>query len=284
MLMGTRSLIAGSILCLAGRLGGAGWPSRIGWLRAVLFGLLFFTLGHGLLAFAQVHIGSGLASILLATTPLWVPLVGWFLPGGRMPSARVSGGLLLGFVGVVVLLSARAFGGAAELDPVPAAIVLFSAFCWGSGSSLVSRNPVTSSPALTAGLELLIGGATLVLVSALTGEFARADLGLILQPKPLAGFVYMIVFASLIGFYSYLYLLSRVTPERAATYAYVNPLIAVTLGALVAGEKLTVEMAIAGALILAAVILVLSKGGGGAQPRRAPAMPDIPPDRPAPAR
>lgn len=259
-MIGVRSLIAGVLLGGFALVRGARLPGRKGMRAAAAAGILLFVGGHCLLAWSQQRIPSGQAAVLLATIPLWVPLQRWLIGAGGRPGWRTVAGLLLGFAGVVLLLapSLGLSGGAAggEIDPVGSVAALGSAAFWALGTVVSSRYPSSSSPTLASGLQLVIGGVLALLIAGGIGEWSELTAERI-STGSLLGFGYLVVFGSLLTFGAYTWLLQVCAPEKVATYAYVNPPVALILGAVVLGEPLGLRESAATLVILAAVALVM---------------------------
>ncbi len=250
-------LAAGAILVGAARLvGRAPAPGAAEWRAAAVVGSLLFAGGQGLISLAQRHVASGLAALMVATIPLWIPLLAWAAPGGRPPGRAVLGSAGLGLAGVAVLV-----GGAGALGGMSlgwGAALLLSALSWAAGTVLGRHLPRPESPWLGAGMGLLAGGAVLVLCGLAGGEAARPWPDTV--PPLVWGALAYTVFANyLLAFGCYTWLLDNRPAEQVATYAYVNPLVAVLLGWLLAGEALTAGIGLAAALILGAVAVSVSR-------------------------
>jgi drug/metabolite transporter (DMT)-like permease len=255
LMVGVRSLIAGLLLCALAHARGASLPTRTEWRGALIVGLLFFVGCHGLLAWAQRGVETGFAALMLATVPLWVPLLDW-LRGAR-PTGRVVAALAIGFLGVALLIGASRGLSAAGSDPLAVAVLLVSALSWALGSVLARALALPKSVTQAAGLELLLGGAVLLGVSVASGELAGFDVGAVSGRSALA-IAWLAVVGSVLGFTVYGWLLRVAPPARVATYAYVNPVVAMALGWWLLGEPVTVAMLVASALILAAVVVALA--------------------------
>jgi drug/metabolite transporter (DMT)-like permease len=257
-------LAAGAILFAAARLRGAPSPRPAEWGAAALAGTLFFVGCHGLISVAQQHVASGLAALVIATVPLWIPLLDWMAPGGHPPGRLVLGSAALGFSGVAVLVGgAGALGG---MSPIWGAALLVCALCWAAGTVLNRHLPRPDSPWLGAGMGLLAGGAALVLCAMVAGEAAMPWPAAV-SPLAWGAMAYLVFGGYLLAFGCYLWLLDRCPAERVATYAYVNPLVAVLIGWLFAGETLTAGMGLAAALIVGAVAVATSQGASAVKRR-----------------
>lgn len=252
LMMAARCLLAGAALVALSRpsRGAALTPAH--WRSAVIAGALFFVGCHGVLADVQQRVPSGLAAVFAATIPLWVPLLVWGAGLSERPSLRVAVGLVAGFAGVALLIHAARDPFAGAMSGRDALLLLFSAFCWAAGTAAVRGMSLPPSPMLSAGLQLLCGGMLLLLLSAVRGELWAFDIGAV-SPASLAGLGYLIVFGTLVTFNAYVWLLGVVAPARVATYAFVNPVVAVFVGWAIADEALTPAALIAIAIIVLAV-------------------------------
>lgn len=283
LLAGVRFTVAGSVLSAIALARGAEQPSKTNWKAAAIVGLLLFPAGNGVVVWSETRIDSGLAALLVATEPLWIVLLVW-ARGGRSarPRALAIAGIVAGFIGLIVLVGPRSLSGAGNVD-LAAALALVGASCsWAIGSVYAMRAPLPKAPLLAAGLEMVAGGAALLLIAVLSGEVRHVDPALV-SGRSVAALIYLIIFGSLIGFTSYSWLVGTVSAARLSTYAYVNPVIAVILGWAVAGEAITWRIAIAAGIIVGAVVLITvdqSRGGRvsreAARPARAPALEPAP--------
>ena len=261
--MGIRHVAAGALLLAWALPRGDTDGGRIRWaqIRACfVFGGALYLLGHGGLAWAQQTIPSGLASLLIGSIPLWLALLDRVFFGRRLhPSATL--GLVAGFVGLAFLFDPF---GAGDFDRLGAAVCVLSALAWAAGSLYSRGAPLPQRPLVSAGLAALCGGILLLLVGA-----ARGELGDVHPTADAFGAIaYLVVVGSLAGFTAYVWLLRNAPTSLVGTYAYVNPIIAVTLGAVFLGEEVTLQMALAGAVILGSVALILRKSGAALEPGR----------------
>jgi drug/metabolite transporter (DMT)-like permease len=257
MMMSGRSLGGGLILLGLWRLRepGSPWPTASEWAGALILGWFFFVTGHGLLAREEQYVPSGSAALCAATIPLFVPLITWIVPAGRRPSGRTSAALAAGFVGVAMLVAAQGSGGG--LAAVDAALLLLMALSWASGTVASQHVRVPTSPLAASALPLLTGGVMLAAVSLVSGEAGGFDAGTV-SGKSLAGLAYLVVMGTAVTFSAYMWLLRHVAPTRVATYAFVNPAVAVLLGWAVAGESLSPGTLLATAVIIGAVAVAVS--------------------------
>jgi drug/metabolite transporter (DMT)-like permease len=252
---GTRVTLAG--FCLLAMLvltGGwrAAWMSRRDFIWTGVVGLFLFVGGNGLVTVAQRSIESGLAALLIATTPLWMALLESIWPGGERLHGAGWLGLALGMAGVGLLARGQ------QGETAGMALVLCSACAWGVGSFIQRKLKLRGSPYLHAGWQMVFGGAATTLIGLVIGEQGRITAEAI-TPRAVGAFFYLLVVGSLIGFVAYIWLLKHVGTAVAGTYAYVNPVLAVILGALVDGEQVTPFMITAVPLVLSSVALVRRK-------------------------
>jgi drug/metabolite transporter (DMT)-like permease len=257
-MMAVRCLIAGAVLFAIALARTNPWPGWREWRAAAIVGTLFFAFCHGTLAYAQQRVPPGLAALLMATMPLCVPLVSWLRPAGRRPSGRTMTGIGAGFAGVALLVLTREAPVAGPVDLLHAAALLFAALSWAVGTVVSRELPLPASPVQAAGMEFLVGGGLLLVASAAIGEFDRLDPAAV-SVRSLLGLAYLILFGSLLAFSAYVFLLNASTPERVATYAYVNPVVAVVLGWVMFGEAVTGSVLLAAVIILAAVAVTVGE-------------------------
>ncbi|GAA2999136.1 EamA family transporter [Streptosporangium longisporum] len=239
---------------------------------AALVGLLLLTGGNGMVAVAEQHISSGLAALLVASVPLW--LVVFRILTRDRPRVLTLAGVLVGFGGVAAL---SLDGGGNAADGTGIAIILLASLSWSVGSFLSSRIPMPDDPFAASTVEMAVGSVGLALSSAVVGE--HLDLAAVSSRSWIA-LTYLILIGSLIGFTAYVWLLGNAPISLVSTYAYVNPVVAVLLGALVLSEPVTGSMVAAGVVIVIGVALVVSTE------RRAktgppPEQPDTPRQAPA---
>lgn len=251
MTAGTRHLVAGSILFAWAWVRGFR-PSRRHWLGALKIGALYFLVGHGLLHWAEQRVASGLAALLIATEPMLIAGLAVIAGQERLTSMTVAG-MLSGLLGVGVLVGGSVWSQNGELVGVIA--VLLSAVSWSVGVHFSRRVTLPEDPLAASAMTLLCGATLLWIVSGLTGEFARLHLHEVSARSGL-GLLYLITFGTIVAFTSYTWLLSHVSATVVSTHTYVNPIVAVLLGWLFAGEPLSLQVVLAGTIILASVILI----------------------------
>jgi drug/metabolite transporter (DMT)-like permease len=253
LLVGIRSLTAGAILLAWARMRGSPAPTRAQWRAAAVTGALYFLIGHGLLFWAEQHVDSGLAALMIATEHFWVVLLAWALPGGRAPSPRASLGIVLGLAGVAML----SLGGEGGMDALGVAALLASAAAWSVGALYFKAPRRPTSPLFASGMPLVMGGVMLLLSSAALGEPGRVQAA-DFTPMAVGSLLYLIVFGSVIAFTAFTWLVETEGASRALSSAYVNPFVAVVLGWALGGEQLTARMLVAGAAIVLAVVLTIT--------------------------
>lgn len=252
---GTRFLMAGICLFALSKGTGAPNPTAKQWRSAALIGFLMLVCGNGAVCWAEKTVPSGLASLLIATVPLWAVVLSAVLPGGSMPRPRVVTGILVGLFGVGVLVNPLQSARSSAIAPSGAAALLFAAAAWGAGSVLSKRVSLPSSPTLSTALQMLAGGSLLLGIGAVSGEWSHIHLSAITL-KSILSVAYLLVFGSLIGFTAFVWLLRNTSAVLATSYAYVNPLVAVLLGWAWNGETPSPSTAAVGALVIAAVVLI----------------------------
>ncbi len=197
------------------------------------------------------------AALLVATVSLWLVIVDWLRPGGARPAPRVVIGLLMGFAGLVLLVGPSHLGGSERVDPRGEAVLVVASFAWACGSLYSKHGGMPSSPMLGVAMQCFTGGVILLLAAWFTGEFHALHWAAISRRSWIA-LGYLIVFGSGIGLSAYIYILQNSTPARVGTYAFVNPVVALFLGWLIVGEAITLRTVLAAAVILTAVILVIT--------------------------
>ncbi len=264
LMAGTRHLVAGLALLAFTRRGQTARIEPRHWRSAVILGALLLLGGNGLVTWAERRVPSGLAALIVATVPLWMTV--FHAVGERsFPRGAVVAGILLGLAGLAFLLLPGRLGGE-RVDPVGAAVLLAAAVSWSVGSLLARRLPLP--PARTAAaMEMIAGGALLWVAGLASGEASGLALSAV-SWRSAAALGYLIVFGSLVGFSAYTWLLTATSATRVSTYAYVNPVVAVLLGALFAGEVVSPRILLSAAVIVAAVVLIITSG---ARKRREPA-------------
>jgi drug/metabolite transporter (DMT)-like permease len=254
---GTRFLVSGAMLYVWARYRGAPRPTRLHWRNAVIAGAFLLLGGNGAVVWAEQWVPSGLTALLVSILPFWLVIIEWVRPPRRRPSGLVLVGLVLGFIGIIVLVGPGNIGGQGDIRPIGALVLILGSLSWAIGSFWSRDAELPQSGLLTTGMEMLGGGVLLLIVGALSGEPSDLDINSV-SKESAVGLLYLITFGSLIGFTSYIWLLDKVSPARLGTYAYVHPVVAVLLGWAIAGESLSIRTGVAAVIVICAVALITS--------------------------
>jgi drug/metabolite transporter (DMT)-like permease len=261
LMAGARFVLAGAILYGYARATGTRPPERRHWGPAALIGALMLLVGNGGVVLAQQTVPSSLAALVVASVPLWMAVLEGVSDRSGLPRGLRLIALVVGFVAVAILIGPDSVNG----DALGYGLLLVAAPAWAIGSLYGRRAPRPPSMLLATGMQMLCGGGAQLLVGSLLGEWADFDPARV-SLVSLGAFAYLVFFGSLIGFTAYSWLLQVVSPTLAATYAYVNPVVAVLLGWLVAGEQLGARTLLAAAGIIASVVLVTISPGPARRP------------------
>lgn len=270
ILSGTRNLVAGLLLLTLVRLRGrkattsAHPPFRpsVHWRTAVIMGFLMFALGNAILSWAETRIDSGLAALLVGAIPLWVVLIARFNPWGptRAITPQKVIGVAVGIAGLGLLVWPGAGqDGGLRLDPLAIGLLFIGSIGWAVGTVIAPSLPHPADKFEGSGMTMVMGGAMILLVATVRGEWSALDLGAI----PLIGAVcwlYLVVFGSMIAYSAYVYLMANAEATTVATYALVNPVVAVFLGWLLLHEVVTSRMLLATGVIIAGLAFTLFGG------------------------
>jgi drug/metabolite transporter (DMT)-like permease len=256
LMAGTRFLIAGALMVLWRRMAGDAWPKRIEWRSAAIVGLFLLLGGNGGVTWAEQYVSSGFAALMVASIPLWMVMIEAIWSGGKLPNWQTMLGVLLGLAGIVLLVGPTAFTSRNSRGELFGVIALFLAsLSWAVGSVYSRRANLPKSAFLGTGIEMLAGSVGLFLAGTLSGEWSRLDLAAI-TPRSLTGLGYLVVVGSLMGFAAYTWLLREAPTSLVSTYAYVNPVIAVILGSVMAQEPLTPRIVFSTLIILFSVLVI----------------------------
>jgi len=248
---GIRFFIAGGLMLLYARIKGLEFPTGAASIRnQSIVGLFLLLGGNGLVVWAEQYIHSGVASLLVATVPLFMAVIELFIPGRPRIDFKGWLGLLIGFSGVAMLVLSNSGGG--SINVMGAAALLAGSFLWSIGSVYSKGFTPTGSVVANIGVQMLAGGIGLLIVGVLLGELPEVSL----SSKGIGAMLYLIVFGSWVGYSSYIYVLQKWPAAKAGTYAYVNPPVAVLLGALILGEPFTLTVFVSTIVILSGVLLV----------------------------
>lgn len=258
IMAGIRHTTAGLILSTIAFIKKESFPTKKEILNAALVGALLLLGGNGLVAYAEMRVPSSIASLIIASVPLWISGLNWVGGDKKKPSTLEFVGLFLGFTGILVL----AFQGSntsMNIDVIGIALLLIASFSWSVGSLYSKRSEMPKSSFFNVSFQMLVGGTLLLIFSTLLGEYKLFNPSNITTQSILAMF-YLIVFGSIIAYSAYIWLFKNVNPTLASTNAFVNPVVALILGWSLANEVLSPQAIIASILIIGAVvILTLSK-------------------------
>jgi drug/metabolite transporter (DMT)-like permease len=261
---GTRFAVSGALLYAWARYRGAPRPTARHWRNALIAGGFLLVGGNGAVVWAEQYVPSGLTALLVSILPFWLVIIEWLRPPRRRPHGAVLIGLIIGFIGIIVLVGPGNIGGHGDVRPIGAVVLILGSLSWAIGSFFSRDADLPESGLLTTGMEMLGGGALMLIVGALGGELAHFDVHQISRASAV-GLIYLITFGSLLGFTSYIWLLDKVSAARLGTYAYVNPVVAVVLGWAIASERLSLRTAVAAAIVICAVALITTARSSRAQ-------------------
>lgn len=257
LLAGSRHLSVGLVLYPILRWKTGERPTWEQWRTAIITGSLLLLIGNGGVCVAEKTVPSGVAALLVATVSLWMVLVDWARPGGVRPAGRIIGGIMMGFAGLILLVGPSRLGGSGRIDLKGAGILVGASLAWACGSLYSKHGLLPKSPLLGVAMQGLAGGAALWIAGFLTGEVKALHIATISMRSWIA-LGYLMVFGSVLGFTAYLYILKNSTAARVGTYALVNPVVALFLGWLLVGESINLRTVLAAAVILTAVVLVIT--------------------------
>ncbi len=257
LMAGMRQTAAGLLLYgwLRGR--GAAKPQPVHWRSATVIGGLMLLVGNGGVCWAEQVVPSGLAALLVATTPLWMVLLDWLWHGGARPGWQMAGGLALGFGGAGLLVSPGQFAGGGHVDPAGGVVLLVAALAWAVGSLYSRRAKLPASALLGAAMEMIAGGGMLLVAAGLFSEWHGFSWSGV-AARSWVAMAYLTVLGSMVAYSAYMWLLKVTTPARVSTNSYANPVVAVALGWWLAGEPITPRIVLAAGIIVAAVVMIIS--------------------------
>jgi drug/metabolite transporter (DMT)-like permease len=259
LMAGMRFLLAGVIMYGIAWSQGAGKSSWANWRTSLIIGACLLLAGNGGVTISEQYIDTGLAALIVAIVPIYIVILGWATGMSAKPAPIVWLGLIGGFVGVGILLGpALRFSSNGGRHPaIGMSILLVSSFIWSAGSLYSRSAKHAASPFLTAAQQMLCGGLLLLIAGMVTGEL-RSFHPRSISMLSLSSFVYLVIIGAVVGYTAYIWLLRHCEPAKVATYAYVNPIVAVLLGAAFAGETLSMRVLIAAALIIGSVAIVIT--------------------------
>jgi drug/metabolite transporter (DMT)-like permease len=273
LMAGMRFLLAGVIMYGIAWSQGAWKSSWANWRTSLIIGACLLLAGNGGVTISEQYIDTGLAALIVAIVPIYIVILSWATGMAPKPAPIVWLGLIGGFVGVGILLgpALRLHSNDGQHPAIGMSILLVSSFIWSAGSLYSRTAKHAASPFLTAAQQMLCGGMLLLFTGLVTGELQRFHPSS-MSPKSLGAFVYLVAIGAVVGYTAYIWLLRHCDPAKVATYAYVNPIVAVLLGAAFAGETVTLRVLVAAALIIGSVAIVIT-----AQQLKARAEPAISP-------
>ena len=248
-------LMAGVVLFPALKLRGYRWPTRAQWRDHTIVGTCLLLGGNAVVAWAEQTVPSGLTTLILGASPLFMVLMEWLRPGGTKPTGALWLGFAVGLGGLFILLGPGALPAGIRPPALSVIALLFASMSWWGGSLYGKHAKSGADPLTSAALQMLTGGVVMILVSFALGETARVHLAAISGRSWLA-WSYLVVAGSLVAYPVYVWLLKHSTPARVSTYAYVNPIVAVILGWAVLNEPLTPRIALAAGVIVGAVAII----------------------------
>jgi drug/metabolite transporter (DMT)-like permease len=280
MLGGTRFLVAGLLLYTLARWRGASKATAQDWRAAATTGVLMLGAGNGAVVWAERTVASGVVALIVSSVPIWIVLIDWLRPRGRRPRATMLAGLALGLIGMVILIGPRAIIGQGHVDEIGTLILILGSISWAIGTLVTRGSQRSASPLVFSALQMLSASAAMTLMSLLLREPASFSFAQ-LSARSMWSWVYLVLAGSIIGYTAYVYLLRVVSAAKAATYAYVNPVIAVLLGWMFASEPIGARTLVAAAVVLGGVAIITGTQSS------APATGEFPvprPPQPAPQR
>ena len=272
-----RFIIAGLLLYALARWRGGKKATTEDWKLAAITGVLMLGMGNGAVVWSETRVPSGIVALIVSSVPIWVVLLDWLRPRGSRPRPAVFFGLALGVAGMIILIGPRAIIGQGHVDGLGAGVLLIGSMSWAVGTLITRHTKRSGSPQVISALQMMAASAAMLAISIITGEL-RDFTPSAVSAKSVLSFIYLITFGSIIGYTAYVYLLSAVSATKAATYAYVNPVIAVLLGWAFANEPIAMRTGIAAAVILAGVALITTAQGRGQATGEHP-IPSRPPER-----
>ena len=250
---GIRFIIAGSLMLGYCKLKGYGLPKeKADITNMAIVGLLMLLCGNGLVVYAEQWVSSGIASLIIATCPLFMAVIEFFFLKTIKMDLKTISGLLLGFGGVAYLILGNAEVSVIDLKGL--IVLMLAALFWAAGSIYSKVIKFKGHIFANIGTQMLAGGVGLIFVSLIKGEFAELHF----TQNSVLALLYLIVFGSFVGYSSYIYILQKWSAAKAGTYAYVNPIVAIVLGALLLGEKISISVVISMIIVIIGIILVQS--------------------------
>jgi len=259
LMISARFAVAGVLLLLFLLLKGYKIPTLLQWKNSAIMGTLTLAGGVGVVAWAEQWIDSGLAALLVTSVPLYMILLEWLWKKGPRPDSRVITGLVLGLVGMMILINPVELIASMSAGGFAAVVILVSSFSWSYASILGRDLKLPENVFMSTAVQMIMGAVTLLIMGLVSGEASEVNFSAFSLGSWTA-WAYLVVFGSIIAFSAYVYLIGRASPGRIATYAYVNPVVAVILGAWLGGEQIGFRVGVAVVVLLAAVVLISGYG------------------------
>ena len=255
---GIRFMISGAILMMVMVLRGSKLPTLIHWRSAAIVGGLMLLVGNGILSYVEQWVDSGVAALVVGSMPIWVVLLEWLMFRGERPSLQTAIGLTVGFGGLLLLAAPTEQAEATGLNPLGFGLLMIGVFGWAIGGLYSRRAPLPEDTLVGIAAEMFAGGVLLVITSFILGEPRGWDVSAV-STRSLYSMIYLIVFGAIIGYTAYIWLMKNVDPAKVNTNFYVNPVIAIFAGWLLADETITPQMLVAAAVILLGVAIATTK-------------------------
>jgi drug/metabolite transporter (DMT)-like permease len=255
---GVRFFVAGTVLFVFALMRGTRGPSLREWRSLGIIGMLMFSLTYGALFWGEQYVPSGITSVLEATLPLMTVLLEVFVLRQQRFRWRVLMAVLVGFCGVSMMLLSGGHSSFGGFGVFPCLVILAGSASWSLGSVLTRSLPLPKSRLVTAGAEMMLGGATLLMLSLASGELHTFP---VIPPKAGFALLYLIVAGSLVAYTAFVWLLERMPASRVASHAYVNPVVALALGYFAASEEITLRTLLGAGLVLGSVVLTMRDSG-----------------------
>lgn len=259
---GTRFFLAGLVLFLFARIKNREPLPLKAWVSATAMGALFFFICHGGVSWAAQHVPSGISALLMASISMWTALIEIATRSKTRPGRRIILSLIVGFLGMAVLVLRPELIEGSHVGSLGAIVVLVGAFSWALGTVLTKKMPLPQSTILSAGMQMMCGGGLLLLAAVATGQASGWDPSMI-SSQGLVAMAFLTGIGSLVGFTCYLWLLGHCPPTQVATYAYVNPIIALILGWAIAGEQLSERSLVASVIVVGSVASIITSKAKG---------------------
>ncbi len=255
LMAGIRHMSAGLILFTVGRIRKDPFPSFTQVKNAAIVGVLLLLVGNGLVAWSEQRVPSAIASLMVASVPLWIALMNWRFGERKQPSILQMSGILLGIFGIAILVMKSSQGGVGNFDIIGLMALLVASLAWSAGSLFSRFAKLPSSAFNNVSIQMLTGGFLLLVFALFNGEFTRFDIASVTN-QAWGAMIYLIFFGSVIAYTSYIWLMKNINPTWVSTYAFVNPIVAVLLGWSIGGETLAGTALISAMVILSAVVII----------------------------